>query len=72
MMMKVFERRKQGIANYDEVEQRVSEVLYNQQMEPALREYLRTLRKESYIYLASGYIDTGAERSTQAALSNQP
>jgi len=71
MIVKVFERRKQGIASYDEVEQRVSEILYNQQMEPALREYLRTLRKESYIYLASGYIDTGAERPTQAALTNQ-
>ena len=72
MIVKVFERRKQGIASYDEVEQRVSEILYNQQMEPALREYLRTLRKESYIKLASGYIDTGAERPTQAALTNQP
>lgn len=71
MIIKVFERRKQGIASYDEVEQRVSEILYNQQMEPALREYLRTLRKESYIYLASGYIDTGADRPTQAALTNQ-
>lgn len=71
MIVKVFERRKQGIASYDEVEQRVSEILYNQQMEPALREYLRTLRMESYIYLASGYIDTGAGRPTQAALTNQ-
>ncbi len=72
MILKVLERRKQGIAKYEEVEPRVSEMLYNQQIEPALREYLRTLRKESYIYLASGYIDTGAERPTQAALSNQP
>ncbi len=71
MILKVFERRKQGIAKYEEVEQRISEILYNQEMEPKLREYLRTLRKESYIYLASGYIDTGAERSTQAALTTQ-
>ena len=70
MIMKVFERRKQGIAKYEEVEQRISEFLYNQQMEPALREYLRTLRKESFIYLASGYIDTGADRSTQTTPSN--
>ncbi len=69
MILKVDERRKQGIAKYEEVDQRISETLYNQQMEPALREYLRTLRKESYIYLASGYIDTGAERATQAALT---
>ncbi len=71
MILKVFERRKAGIAKFEDVEQRVNEILYNQQMEPALREYLRTLRKESYIYLASGYIDTGAERPTQAALTTE-
>ncbi|HLY63662.1 MAG TPA: peptidylprolyl isomerase [Terriglobia bacterium] len=70
MILKVYERRKQGIAKYEDVEMKISDLLYSQQMEPALREYLRTLRKESYIYLASGYIDTGAERSTQAALSD--
>ena len=73
MIVKVIERRKQGIANYEEIEPRVSELLYNQKMEPALREYLRTLRKESYIYLASGYIDSGADRTTtQAEIAEQP
>lgn len=71
MILKVYERRKQGMAKYEDVEQKIGEILYNQQMEPALREYLRTLRKDSYIYLASGYIDTGAERPTQAALSDR-
>jgi len=32
---------------------------------------LRTLRKESFIFLASGYIDTGAERPSQVALSTK-
>jgi peptidyl-prolyl cis-trans isomerase SurA len=71
MILKVYERRKQGIAKYEDVEQKISELLYNQQMAPALREYLRTLRKESYIKLASGYIDTGAERSTQASSTDE-
>lgn len=71
MILKVYERRKQGLAKYDDVDQKISELLYNQQLEPALREYLRTLRKESYIYLASGYIDTGAERPTQVSLSKE-
>lgn len=71
MILKVYERRKQGIAKFEDVEQKISDLLYGQQMEPALREYLRTLRKESYIYLASGYIDTGAERSNEASLSKE-
>jgi peptidyl-prolyl cis-trans isomerase SurA len=71
LILKVLERRKAGTAKYEEVEPRINEMLYNEQMQPALREYLRTLRKESFIYLASGYIDTGAERPTQAALAQK-
>ncbi len=66
LIVKVFERRSQGIPNFDEVEQRVSEILYNQKMQPALRQYLANLRRESYITLASGYVDTGAERPSDA------
>jgi peptidyl-prolyl cis-trans isomerase SurA len=72
MILKVYERRKQGLAKYEDVQQRISEILYSKEMEPALRAYLRTLRKESYISLASGYIDTGAERATQASISEEP
>jgi len=71
MILKVLERRNAGTAKYEEVEPRINEMLYNEQMQPALREYLRTLRKESFIYLASGYIDTGAERPTQTALTQK-
>jgi peptidyl-prolyl cis-trans isomerase SurA len=60
MILKVKQRRQQGIAPFDDVEQKVDEVLYNQQMQPALRTYLTTLRKQSYITIAPGYTDTGA------------
>jgi hypothetical protein len=30
-------------------------------MEPKMREFLSQLRKDSYIFLAPGYIDTGAD-----------
>jgi len=66
VILKVLERHKAGQATFEESEQRISNMLYDQQMQPALREYLRTLRTESYIYLAPGYVDTGAERKPQA------
>jgi peptidyl-prolyl cis-trans isomerase SurA len=56
---KVEERRSGGVPNFEEVEQRVDETMYNQQMQGALREYLLTLRKESYIYVAPGFVDSG-------------
>jgi peptidyl-prolyl cis-trans isomerase SurA len=60
MILKVVQRRQQGLASFNDVEQKVDETLYNQQMQPALRTYLTTLRKQSYITLAPGYTDTGA------------
>jgi peptidyl-prolyl cis-trans isomerase SurA len=61
IILRLKERFSPGIPSFDEVEPRVQELLYNQRMEPKLREYLTQLRKDSYIFLAPGYIDTGAE-----------
>ncbi len=69
LILKVTERFSPGIPKFEEVEQRIDEQLYNQRMQPDLRDYLRELRKESYIYLAPGYIDTGAERPSEAQVA---
>jgi peptidyl-prolyl cis-trans isomerase SurA len=61
MILKLQERFSPGIPPFEEVESRVNEVLYNQRMEPKLREYLTGLRKDSYVFLAPGYIDTGGD-----------
>jgi peptidyl-prolyl cis-trans isomerase SurA len=71
IILKLMDRRREGIPRFEEVERRVSEVLYNQKMAPALREYLVTLRKESYVYLAPGYVDSGAERASEAVLAKK-
>ena len=47
---------------FEDIEQKVDETLYNQKMQPALREYLTTLRKESFITIAPGFVDTGAAK----------
>jgi peptidyl-prolyl cis-trans isomerase SurA len=65
LILKVVERYSPGIPKFEEVEQRVDETLYNQKMEPRLREYLTQLRKESYIYRAPGYVDTGEQLPTE-------
>jgi len=71
IILKVLERRHQGIPAFDEVEQHVTEVLYNQKMQPALRKYLVDLRRDSYVYLAPGYVDTGAERPSETVLAKK-
>jgi peptidyl-prolyl cis-trans isomerase SurA len=54
----------QVIEHYDEGEQPLSKVkndimdkLYGERMEPALREYLKTLREQSYVVIKPGYQD---------------
>jgi peptidyl-prolyl cis-trans isomerase SurA len=71
IILRLLDRRTEGIPKFEEVEQRVTEYLYNQKMAPALRQYLATLRQESYVYLAPGYVDTGAERPSEAVLAKK-
>ena len=71
IIIKVLERLSPGVPKFEEAEQRVDEALYNERMEPALRQYLAILRKESYIFLAPGYVDTGAERAGELELAQK-
>lgn len=70
LILKLMERFSPGIPSFDEVEARVNETLYNQRMEPKLREYLSQLRKDSYFFIAPGYVDTGAD-TPGAALTSE-
>ena len=70
MILRLLERFSPGIPSFEEVETRVQETLYSQRMEPKMREYLTQLRKDSYIFLAPGYVDTGAE-TPGAALTSE-
>jgi len=70
LILRLIERFSPGIPTFEEVENRVQETMYSQQMEPKMREYLTQLRKDSYIFLAPGYVDTGAE-TPGAALTSE-
>lgn len=61
MIVKVLERRSPGVPRFEEVRTDVENALYQSRMQPALRQYLYTLRQESYIWRAPGYADTGSE-----------
>jgi peptidyl-prolyl cis-trans isomerase SurA len=62
MILKVLQRRQGGVASFEDIEQKVDETLYNEKMQPALRQYLTTLRKESFITIAPGFVDSGAAK----------
>jgi len=60
MIFKVLEKRVGETPTFDQVADRVMNYLYETKIQGALRGFLTTLRKESYIRLAPGFVDTGA------------
>ena len=70
-ILKLLQRLSPGIPPFEEIEGNINELLYNQRMEPRMRDYMTQLRNESYIYLAPGYTDTGAETPGSALTSEK-
>jgi peptidyl-prolyl cis-trans isomerase SurA len=59
-ILKVNDHYQAGLQPLEKVEGEISNRLYQQKMEPALRDYLAQLREESYVTVAPGYTDTAA------------
>jgi parvulin-like peptidyl-prolyl isomerase len=71
LILKLLDRYSPGIPPFEEVESRVNEVLYSQRMEPKMREFMLQLRKESYLFIAPGYVDTGGDMLGAALTSEK-
>jgi peptidyl-prolyl cis-trans isomerase SurA len=59
-ILKVLDHFQAGLQPLDKVEGEITNILYRQKMEPALRTYLAQLREESYVQVKPGYTDTAA------------
>jgi peptidyl-prolyl cis-trans isomerase SurA len=57
LILKVLEHYQEGEQTFEKVENEIQEHLYQQKMDPALREYLKTLREQSYVVIKPGYQD---------------
>lgn len=60
LILKVLEHYQAGLQPLSKVEQEITNRLYMQKMEPALRDYLKTLREDSYVVVKPGFVDTAA------------
>jgi len=59
-ILKVLNHFDAGLQPLDKVENEITNRLYSQKMEPALRNYLAELREESYVQVKPGYSDSAA------------
>jgi len=57
LVLQVLEHYDEGQQSLDKVRNEISEKLYSTRMEPAMREYLKTLREQSYVIIKPGYQD---------------
>ena len=57
LIMQVLEHYDEGEQSFSKVENEIMDRLYQERMEPAMREYLKTLREQSYVVIKPGYAD---------------
>lgn len=60
LILQAVEHLPAGIPPFEKVENELVQQLYYEQVQPAMRDYLSTLRREAFIYVKSGFVDTGA------------
>jgi peptidyl-prolyl cis-trans isomerase SurA len=60
VILKVAQHVPGGVQEFKSVEQEVEQSYYMSRMEPAIRDYLTTMREQAYIDIKPGYVDTGA------------
>src|SRR6202790_1080214 len=65
LIIQVLEHYDEGEQSLAKVENEINEKLYGQRMEPALREYLKTLREQSYVVIKPGYQDAAGGSNSE-------
>ena len=57
LILEVLEHYDEGEQSLAKVRNEIMDKLYGARMEPAMREYLKTLREQSYVVIKPGYLD---------------
>ena len=65
LVLQVLEHYDEGQQSLAKVKNEINEKIYNSKLEPALREYLKTLREESYVIIKPGYQDIAGGGGTE-------
>ena len=65
LILQVLEHYDEGEQPFNKVENEIMDRLYNERMEPALRDYLKTLREQSYVVVKPGYQDMAGGNNSE-------
>lgn len=65
LILQVLEHYEEGQQPLDKVRNEISDKLYSTRLEPAMRDYLKTLREQSYVIIKPGYQDVAGPSSSE-------
>src|SRR6266566_3575381 len=65
LVLQVLEHYDEGEQSLAKVKNEISDKIYGQRMEPAMREYLKTLREQSYVVIKPGFQDIAGGGSSE-------
>ena len=67
VIIRVNEKYAAGIQKMETVSEEIHRILAQQKAQPAIQEYMKKLRSQSFIEVKTGYVDTGAVAKDEAA-----
>ena len=65
LILQVLEHYSEGQQPVDKVRNEIMDKLYTARLEPAMRDYLKTLREQSYVIIKPGYQDVAGPGSSE-------
>jgi peptidyl-prolyl cis-trans isomerase SurA len=65
LMFQVLEHYDEGEQSFEKVKNEIMDRLYNTKLEPAVREYLKTLREQSYVVIKPGYAELAGSGNSE-------
>ena len=57
LILQVLEHYDEGQQSFEKVKDKIMNQLYETRMQPALRDYLKTLREQSYVVIKPAYVE---------------
>lgn len=71
MILKVEDKHDGGILPFDLAQKEIQDTLWQQAIQPKIREYLTKMRSDGFIKLADGYTDLGQQGKTTKVSENK-
>jgi peptidyl-prolyl cis-trans isomerase SurA len=65
LIFQVLEHYDEGQQSFEKVKNEIMDKLYNEKLEPSVREYLKTLREQSYVVIKPGYAELAGSGNTE-------